>query len=63
MDLLELSVQTQDHASLCRAQGKIVWKLDNAAFKFVNFVKRNVSSLPTKMDLSKSLDSFFEIQY
>ena len=25
VDLLELPIQTQDHTSLCRAQGKIVW--------------------------------------
>ena len=35
MDLLELLIQTQDHTSLCRAQGKIVWLLDNAPFKVV----------------------------
>ena len=31
VDLLELRIPIQDYTELCRAQGKILWSVDNAA--------------------------------
>ena len=39
VDLLFLHFPTQNKASMCREENKSVWRLGNATFKFVNFVR------------------------
>ena len=38
VDMLELPNQTENHNSLCRAQGRFAYELDNAAFNVEKFL-------------------------
>ena len=58
VDLLDLPIQTQDHTSLCRAQGKTVWYPDNAPSKVLKFLLWNVLPVSTKSNLRKLLKFF-----
>ena len=53
VDLFQVPIQTQGHTSLCRVQGRIVWWLDNAAFKIlIFFLLCNILSVSTNLKLS-----------
>ena len=54
---LELPIQRQEYASLCRAQGTVAWSTGKVAVNFVNFVLWNVLSLSTQLNFLKKFYS------
>ena len=63
LDLLDLSIPTEDHTLLSRSPGRIVRKLVNVEFNVVEFVRWNVLSLFTKLNLLKWFSFFIENNY